>query len=379
MKHYQKLLLSFYAAILLAITAVSPFLFPANISAAETSVLTPYVLTDGSEQDLAKEKTFRFSSDGKELIRLDIPKDGALSVNLYAEKADFIIADLYTSEDASGLPTYLKASCTTANRKRGTMFHYFQKGTYYLRFPENTYEAGLQLYPVRKITLKDGMSSAAYCDYSHENVYTFKAPKDGCIIATELSLDDSPATISSVLCNSKGKAMTERGLFTQNRGCQVAYAVKKGTAYQLKIKPLNSGETKCYRLTLKFKAVSEKSGTSKKKAVSVKLGNRVSGTVFAEDSVSKADWYKLKSEKKQELVLDFSGYITSGSMIFDVYDTRGNKLDSYSVLSNIGDPHENTLHNGKGSTQMPAGTYYLKVTKAGKTTSGMYSFSISGK
>ena len=65
--------------------------------------------------------------------------------------------------------------------------------------------------------------------------------------------------------------------------------------------------------------------------------------------------------------------------MIDVYDAKGKKLDSYSVISNIGEKKEDLMHNADGGTKMPAGTYYLRVTKSRKTSTGIYSFSLSGK
>lgn len=88
---------------------------------------------------------------------------------------------------------------------------------------------------------------------------------------------------------------------------------------------------------------------------------------------------KIKNPKKQQLLLHYSGSITSGSLMMDVYDAKGKKLDSYSVISNIGEEKENLMHNAGGGTTIPAGTYYLRVTKSRKSSTGIYSFSLSGK
>lgn len=218
-----------------------------------------------------------------------------------------------------------------------------------------------------------------YCDYEHKNTYTFKAPGNGYIMVRKTEMENTPGTMIAVLCNSKGKTLTEQCLFTLQQKNSVCYAVKKGATYKLKISALNVNDTQYYQLNLKYKGVSEKSGASKKKAVSVKLGNRVTGTVYAEDSASAVDWYQIKNTKKQELLLNYSGNISSGSMLIDVYDAKGKKLDSYTVLANIGESNEALLHNSQKGTQMPAGTYYVRIRKSGKTATGSYSFSLAGK
>ena len=357
-------------------------LFPfCRFTAYGQTILTPHVLSTGYEQDLLKENSYRFTSDGKELIRMDVPQNGAVVISLYGQKGTFINTEVYTRADASDLPFYMKAQCTPDRGNRGTMTHYLNKGTYYLRFPENTYEVGVVLYPCKNQTLKDGAVIAAYCDYTQENIYSYKAPSNGYITVSQTTLSDvgGKGTMTAVFCNSKGTKLAENAIFSDVQKGKVSYAVKKGTTYKLKVKALSVNDTQYYQLKLKHTAVNEKSGSTKKKAVSVSFGNKVSGTVFAEDSATKADWYKIKNPKKQQLLLNYSGSITSGSLMKDVYDAKGKKLDSYSVISNIGEEKENLMHNAGGGTTMPAGTYYLRVTKSRKSSTGIYSFSLSGK
>lgn len=354
------------------------FLLIPEITKAET-VLIPHVLSNGSQEDISCEKTYHFESDGKQLIQLDIPQNGAVKIRLAAENKGFVIAKVYTDSEASGFLRYLKADCKSDLWNTGSMMEYFTKGTYYLRFPENTYTAGIIEYPSQNISIKSGVSLAGYCDYEHSNSYTFKAPGNGYVMIGKTQMEKTPGTMTAVLCNSKGKAMTEKSIFAVEQGYNASYAVKKGNTYKIKIGALNVNDIQYYRLYLKYTAVNEKSGSTKKKAVEVKFGNRVSGTIFAEDSSSKADWYKIQNVTKQQLILSYSGNITSGSLIFDVYDAKGKKLDRLSIISNIEESEETFLHNSKGGEEMPKGTYYVKVTKSGKTSTGIYSFSLAGK
>lgn len=356
-------------------------IFPSVQAAAFTqTIMTPHALSSGSEQDLLKANTYRFTSDGKQLIRLDVPQKGAVVISLYVQKGAFINTEVHTKADGSDLPVYLRAQCTADRGNQGIMTLYMDKGTYYLCFPKNTYQADVLLYPSRNQTLKDSSVIAAYCDYRQENTYSYKALSDGYITVSQTPLSDlGSGSMTAVLYNSKGTKLTENAIFSDEQKGKISYAVKKGTTYKLKVKALNVNDTQYYQLKLKHTAVNEKSGSSKKKAVDVKFGNKISGTVFAEDSATKADWYKIKNPKKQQLVLNYSGSITSGSLIIEIFDTKGKKLDSFSVISNIGEKKENLMHNKDGGTKMPEGTYYLKITKSRKSSTGIYSFSVYGK
>ena len=349
----------------------------AQINAAET--LTPHILSTGDTQDLREATTYKFQSDGSQLFRIVIPENGALCMELHTSEVQTVIAELYQNADMSDLPIYLPAQCSVNNGKTDTIRRYFDKGTYYIRFPKNDYEASLLLYPRKNMSIKDKSLFAAYCDYTRENTYTFKAAKNGYLSVFETSLVDNGGTVTSVLCNAKGKVLTEKAFFDNLQNNQVTYAVKKGQTYKLKIKALDTNDTQYYQLSFKHAAIKEKSGASKKKAVKIKLGQKISGSVYAEESATKADWYKITNSKKQKLILSYSGSITSGSMVFDVFDAKGNKLDSYSVISNIKEKQEASLHNKKKGLTIPKGTYYLRVTKSRKTATGIYAFTLSGK
>ena len=378
----KKILLSSYFQVLAGLCMCLTLLLflPSCIVYVSADVqLTPHILSDGNKQDLQAVENYKFQSDGEQLIRLNIPENGALYADLCVQNAGFIVAEIYRNADASDLPSYMEAACTADHRNHGVLMHYFDKGTYYIRFPKNNYETDLLLYPHKAMTLKDKSVIAAYCDYTHENTYTFKAPENGYATICQETLVEQAGSLSAVLCNAKGSVLTEKAIFSNLQKNQITYAVKKGQTYKVKLKGLNVNDSQYYQIRLKLAKIKEKSGASQKKAVSVKFGNKVSGNVYAEESAKKADWYKITNPKKQQMILNYSGSITSGSMVLDVLDSKGRKLDSYSVISNIGEHKEDSLHNIKKGLQIPKGTYYLRVTKSQKTATGIYSFSISGK
>ena len=350
-----------------------------KITVSADTILTPHILTDGSRQDLLSGNSCKFSTDGNRLVKLEVPQNGAVYINLHAQKAGVIVAAIYKNADTSDMPVYMQAGCTSDRQNTGAMCGYLDKGTYYLRFPENNYEADSVLYPWKNMTIKDGTVVAAYCDYTHENIYSFKAVANGYMTISENTLVDNAGSLSAILCSSKGTELTEKAFFNNLQKNQMTYAVKKGQSYKIKLKGLNVNDSQYYQISFKNKNINEKSGESKKKAITVKFGNKVSGMVYAEDALKKADWYKITNPKEQQMILNYSGSITSGSMVLDVLDSKGRKLDSYSVISNIGEHKEDSLHNIKKGLQIPKGAYYLRVTKSRKTATGIYSFSISGK
>lgn len=368
-----------YRISVLCLVLLAVVLFTPNTSSYADNTMIPHVLSTGTTQDLHKESVYKFQSDGTQLFKVVIPENGALCMQLSTAEPQTVVAEVYQKKDMSDLPIYLRAQCTVNNGNTDYIRNYFDKGTYYIRFPKNNYEVNAILYPHKNVTIKDSSVIAAYCDYTRENIYTFKAKKNGYLTVYGQTHVENGGTINSVLCNSKGKVLTENSFFNNLQKNQMTYAVKKGQTYKLKIKALNVYDTQFYQLRFKHAGINENSGAAKKKAVKIKLGQKISGSVYAEESATKADWYKITNSKKQKLILSYSGSITSGSMVFDVFDAKGNKLDSYSVISNIKEKQEASLHNKKKGLTIPKGTYYLRVTKSRKTATGIYTFSIFGK
>lgn len=363
-------------SVLLCITCVlTLFHFPETF-AATGIVLTPYLLTTGSDADYAKEKIQTIESDGKQLIRLNVAKSGGVRIRLATNMNRVVVAEIYKNADASDLPHYLKADCTSDIWNTGYLMDYFAKGTYYIRLPQGQYQIGVIEYVQGNNTLKNGSTISAHCDYAHTNTYTFKAPGNGYIMVSTKNMEKNYGTMTAELCNSKGKALTLAYVFSPVQEDTVSYAVKKGATYKLKIRALNVNDQQYYQLKLKFVSVKEKSGADRKNAVTIKMGNKVSGIALAEEKKSKADWYKFKNARKQELWINYAGNVTSGNLQFDIYDSKMHKLDSYTVIANIKDEKTDSLHNAKQGLKLPAGTYYIRITKSVKTATGSYMFRV---
>ena len=196
-----------YQISVLCLVLLAVVLFTPNTSSYADNTMIPHVLSTGTTQDLHKESVYKFQSDGTQLFKVVIPENGALCMELHTADPQTAVAELYRDTDMSDLPVYLRAQCTVNNGNTDTIRNYFDKGTYYIRFPKNNYEAKLILYPRKNQTIKNSSVIAAYCDYTHENIYTFKATQNGYLSVYEQSLVDNDGTITSVLSNSKGKVL----------------------------------------------------------------------------------------------------------------------------------------------------------------------------
>ena len=348
-----------------------------TISMQANILLNPHALTVGNEQDQNKATKYTFSSNGEELIPIKIPKNGSVVMQMQVENQGYVNMDIYNSATpAEGtLPRHWSCQCTGDLGNRGTTMRYFDKGTYYIQFPENKYQISLVFYANRSQTIKSGQTVAAYADYNHPVYYTYKASKNGYLTIQTSSFIDTTFLPEVTLCNSNGKAITDPKSNHEDTDT-IVYAVKKNTTYKIKVTSKDPYGSQYYGFSLKVTSRNEKSGATKKKAVPLKLGTKTSGLVFAEDKASAEDWYKVTIGQKQKVTLYYSGSITSGSMLFDVFDAKGKSYASYSVVASVGTQDKDSLTNQGSGRELPKGTYYIRIKKTRKSACGIYSIQL---
>ena len=164
------------------------------------------------------------------------------------------------------------------------------------------------------------------------------------------------------LCNSSRKALSSEDWIygsssTSNR---VAYGVKKGQTYYIKIKSSHNP----FKLGLRETAVKEKSGSSKKKAVAVKANKTVKGSIQAGSKT--ADWYKIKVTKRKNVTITLKGS-TNDKLQASVYTASGRNIGSTSMYDY---GYGRSL---KSVGKLSKGTYYIKIVRGNSKSSGYYS------
>ena len=358
-----------------------------NIYAAQ--ILKPSVLSTGNEADIsnARQKaTYKFTTDGSDIYKLEVTHSGALEWDLFALKPGQINVNIYKKADASDLPTYAAFPCTVDRGNTFVLRQYIKKGTYYLKFPQmqNSYILTLVLYSSDGGKITSGTTVAAYCDagmYQYDasipyvnNTYTYKAPSTGYLTIDKKNLVNIAASMSVSFYNSKGKKITDFSSDHDISG-KVAFPVKKGTSYKIKVGVLKDGQ-QFYQMKFGFVSLSEKSGSSKAKARTVKLKKNTKGMIYAEESVKAQDWYKFSLSKAKKLKITYSGKSISGSIDIIIYDKNKKKLGTYHVMPMIDNTETKTIKNAKKGSILPKGTYYIKVVKQRKQTAGYYSFKL---
>lgn len=147
----------------------------------------------------------------------------------------------------------------------------------------------------------------------------------------------------------------------------------KGTYY---IK-LSEGSSDYYLIGYEFISISEKSGSSKAKAGTMKIGKASKGLILATDKTSKADWYKIKTTKSKEVTVTFSGEV-NGGVTLEFMDASGDSFGRLYISdytkSDSASPYVGTW--GSSSGKLPKGTYYMKVTKDSSDVSGYYTITV---
>lgn len=347
-----------------------------EVKAANT--ITPHILTSGSDADQSKAKMDTFKLTSNDVVPLNIKKNGCLVMNIRTNKSAMVNIAVHKKADCSDLPFYLGAQCTDYTGNKDVVINYFTKGTYYLKFTENEYNITCWLYSNETQTLKNDTAIAAYCDYKHPAMATYKATKNGYITIAQKKLYGMDCENSVTLCDSKGNAITD-AVADHKMDEPVVFPVKKGKTYKIKIVNIEVDRKQFYQCQVKFTSRDKKYGNSKSKAQTIKLKNEALGLLYAEDKTSAVHWYKFSNTQNQKLTLTVTGHVSSGSVKVTFYDKSGKKMGVYDHLSSVGNVEVYDLVTVKNKSVIPKGTYYIKVQKTKKRTAATYSVLIKAK
>lgn len=235
-----------------------------------------------------------------------------------------------------------------------------------------------------------GTSSVTYTDeetydpygyyYMAENYIKFTAKNTGYVTvkmtnASTLGYADGYVA----LCDYKKAPLNATNEYWNTGYDKAAYytrtfGVKKGKTYYIKV------ESTCgVTVTATFKTVKKANNSSKKKAATLNKNKKVTGVIVAGDKT--VDWYKIKvTNDKQKVKITYSGKtngnLTSNDGIKVTFcDSKGKVW--YSEGAAVSPWVSSRTYkawctvNGK-VTGVGAGTYYIKVERSAKTSSGTY-------
>ena len=213
-------------------------------------------------------------------------------------------------------------------------------------------------------TLAAGKWSVAYTGDYNKTVYHKIVMKSAGYIdltANGFYSNGTASSLSATITNSKKKVISNSIYLYSGNGYTTRVAVGKGTYYVA----VKKGDI--YQLCYKSKAIKEKSGKSKKKAVQLKKKKTVNGLMLMGESTKKVDWYKVKLTKKSKLKFQVKNY---GEDTISVEVVPASK--NFKVYFNTSSISGNTGKTIQSTKKWPKGTYYLKFTKSNKAYSSHY-------
>jgi hypothetical protein len=338
-----------------------------------SSVIQPFSLITG-EEDLTNIPSYDIVvplSTKSIVVPIQMDYKGQLKINLVGKVVSKGIDVTLFSDEACttkiGYAKYLSSYSITDDMKLDIP----KEATYYLKFELPSYadaDATVTITPYafssEDKTLKEKVWVGSH-PYSYDSQTSFKVTinETGYIKVEGASLADGSMYAS--LCNSKKEALSEQKYLYDSNKYTTYYAVKKGT-YYINIKSYDD-----YKLRYSFTAVKDTSGQSQKKATVIGKGKTVKGVILFEDSTKKVDWYKVKLTKSQKLTLSVNAK-SCDSLQFEIVPASSNVVlfgSTFSIYDEDGD-----IYGTKDA--MPAGTYYIKVTKRDATSSGYYSIKL---
>ncbi len=360
----------------------TPFKDAAKFKAADdTTTITPVTaqnLNTVASDDLNAYTTTEYSNQGI-YYAVEIPKAGNFVFDILSVGGDTNVY-LYDSLDATSYvdARRIDAAQTTADSQTFSV-QVKEAGTYYLVFQsvygDTTQSAFTVTYVPAKSTTssstlksnKDFYASVAGTGYRYYKVTT---AGNRLLTITFPWGDGTNSKYKVKLMNSK-KTKTLSGLKTIDSSTNYTTyaAVPKGTYYVA----VSTATDSCYSINVKQGKVTEKSGSSRSKAMSISKGNTKKGLITATQSKTSADWYKIKVNSNQKVNLDiltktggaggikvtvYSGSKTKSMGSVEFYN--GSSADSYAGILEL----YTTINNIK-MNYLQKGTYYIKVTKYG--------------
>lgn len=314
-------------------------------------------VTTGNEKGLTG---YRYNA-ANQIFILKAPSKGVFHIRLEGELTKGgISAEIRTSPTASSYLDWAYISGTSASE---LMAEVPSAGTYYLAL-EPTNAAGTIVVGGTHIngadrTLTNNNWSAVGVEKAQTRYFKVRATSAGYITVQANNLSGNVTLMNS----SKKKALSNAVSARDYSPTKVTFGVKKGTYYiKAKNNDTNDG---IYQIKYTNKRIKEKSGKKKSRAVLLKKKRTKKGTIVAGEK--RTDWYKFRVTKRKTVRITMKG-ATNDELKVAVY--KGGR--------NIG---RGTLYESRGGVKLKSlgklskGTYYIKVYRGNKKSSGWYSLS----
>lgn len=276
-----------------------------------------------------------------------------------------VTVELYTDAACTNRITTVYSYITQGETGSSDIINLSNPGTYYLLIKsdvysfdgdfENSFNIKTSFFTYSTKTIKNGQTIHFVKDSKKAGTFKFVAPKTGTLTVTPSYNEGTYITLR----NSKNKTISDKEWCCPYLKTypNVKWAVEKGKTYYIYMEDLGEDISS---INVKVKTVKEKSGSKRKKAVSVKRKKKISGIIAS--GTKDADWYKIKIKKKQKFTV-YMGGSYSGTIKLGLYNSKG-KLVSYGSLTRAGKFYT--------YSKIPKGRYYFKISSSSKKNSASY-------
>ncbi|MCI9596858.1 MAG: hypothetical protein HFE75_06080 [Firmicutes bacterium] len=228
-------------------------------------------------------------------------------------------------------------------------------------------QASLQaaFYPSADRTLELGKNYVFGDSSGISHSFKFKAAKSGYVSVDSFYSTESK-TIFYLLDQNRKLISGQYDRFHDVKyPYPMTFGVQKGKTYYLIVDFEHIPMGGPNRIRLVNSAVKEKSGISRKKAVSVKKNKTVQGYILPGKKTG--DWYKVKVTKTRKVKFFVSNRF-SDQCYFDIYNKKGKKLKTKQKISKT----DGSVRSKTKYVRLTKGTYYIKVYNKTKGDSGAY-------
>lgn len=311
-------------------------------------------------------KELKKREDGKwyDSVPVSFPAKGVVAITATCTAGNFnfgVFTDKELMTRASTLsydaPGYVNASTRTAtkvfNIPAGRQYHI---GIYTTQ-ETVAYNLSYVFYNGSDRAIGNNQPIAVGQRDAQTNYFSFKAPYTGYL---RVQGDTTARNHKVILCDASKRAVSGISYL----GNAPTYGVAKGKTYYIRVDArFNSNGV--YALQVTNSKISEKSGKTKKKAVTIKAKKSKSGIIESGKNSKQADWYKFKVKGKKKVTITITGG-SNESLKVIVY--KGGKK----VRGGTQNLYGNRQIVLKSSGKWTKGTYYIKVQRGTSTSSGYY-------
>ncbi len=293
---------------------------------------------------------------------VSFPAKGVVAITATCTAGNFnfgVFTDPKSMTRASTLsydaPGYVSASTRTATK----VFNIPAGRGYYIGIyttqQNTTYNLSYTYYNGSDRAIGNNQPIAVGQRDAQTNYFSFKAPYTGYL---RVQGDTTARNHKVILCDASKRAVSGASYL----GNDPTYGVAKGKTYYIRVDARFNSKG-AYVLNAANSKISEKSGKTKKKAVTIKKKKTKSGIIESGKNSKQADWYKFKLTSKKKVNIT----VTTGSnesLKITLYK-GGKRIKTVTARGN-------STGYIKSIGKWKKGTYYIKVQRGTSTSSGYY-------